>query len=76
MKYGPWGSVKDAIKEKKKNEFTVTDADTLDLWKVRRCAIRLYVVAQPPIQKVTIGCSKLSLLESEDFLKSITTKNL
>jgi hypothetical protein len=29
-----WGGVKDAIKEKKKNEFADIDADTLDLWKV------------------------------------------
>jgi hypothetical protein len=34
-----WGNVKDAIKEKKKNEFADIDADTLDLWKVRHCAI-------------------------------------
>ena len=34
-----WGSVKDAIKEKKKVEFNDIDADTLDLWKVCHCAI-------------------------------------
>jgi hypothetical protein len=69
-----WGNVKDAIKEKKKNEFADIDADTLKLWKVRHCAIS-HVVAQLPIQKVTIGRSQLSFLESEDFLKSVTTKN-
>lgn len=35
-----WGSVKDAIKEKKKPEFGDIAADTLDLWKVRQCVIR------------------------------------
>jgi hypothetical protein len=35
-----WGSVKDAIKEKKKPEFDDIAADTLDLWKVRQCVIR------------------------------------
>jgi len=34
-----WGHVKVKIKEKKKNEFADIDADTLDLWKVCRCAI-------------------------------------
>jgi hypothetical protein len=69
-----WGSVKDAIKEKKKPEFDAIAADTLDLWKVRHCAIG-HVVAQIPIQKVTIGRSQLSLLESKDFLKNVTTTN-
>jgi hypothetical protein len=69
-----WGHVKDAIKEKKKPEFDDIAADTFDLWKVRHCATS-HVVAQFPIQKVTIGRSKLSLLESENFLKSVTTKN-
>ena len=31
-----WGKVKKQIKEEKKNEFADIDADTLDLWKVRR----------------------------------------
>ena len=35
-----WGSVKDAIKEKKKPEFDDIAADILDLWKVRQCVIR------------------------------------
>ena len=69
-----WCSVKNAIKERKEPEFNDIDADTLDLWKVCHCAIN-HVVAQLPIQKVTIGRSKLSCLESEDFLKSVTTKN-
>ena len=34
-----WGHVKNAIKEKKKNEFADIDADTLELWKVGHCAI-------------------------------------
>ncbi len=67
-----WGTVKDAIKEKKKPEFDDIAADTLKLWKVRHSAIS-HVVAQLPIQKVTIGHSQCSLLESEDFLKSVTT---
>jgi len=71
-----WGSMKDAIKEKKKNKFPDVDADTLDLWKVRLCAISHVVAQLLPIQKVTIGRSRLSLSESEDFLKSVTTKNL
>jgi len=57
--------VKDMIKEKKKPEFDDIAADTLDLWKVRRCAIS-HVVMLLPIQKVNIGD-----LESEDDLKSV-----
>ena len=68
-----WGNVKDSIKEKKTNEFADIDADTLKLWKVRHCAIS-HVVAQLPIQKVTIGHSQRSLLESDDFLKEVTAK--
>ena len=34
-----WGTVKIAIKEMKEPEFNDIDADTLDLWKVRHCAI-------------------------------------
>ena len=34
-----WGSVKDAIKEKKKPDFNDIAADTLHLRKVRHCAI-------------------------------------
>ena len=71
---GDWDSVKDAIKEKKKVDFSDIDADTLNLWKVRHCAIS-HVIAQLPIQKVTIDLSRLSLLESEDFLKSVTANN-
>ena len=66
-----WGSVKDVIKEKKEPDFNDIAADTLHLRKVRYCAIS-HVVAQLPIQKVTIGRSQRSLLESEDFLKSVT----
>src|SRR6266545_4865712 len=69
-----WGTVKDAIKEKKKPEFDDIAADTLKLWKVRHCAIS-HIVAQLPIQKVTIGRSQHSLLESEDFLKTVTATN-
>ena len=69
-----WGSVKDAIKEKKKPDFNDIDADTLHLRKVRYCAIS-HVVAQLPIQKVTIGRSQRSLLESEDFLKRAIATN-
>ena len=39
-----WGTMKKAIKEEKKNEFADIDADTLDLWKVRHCAISHVVV--------------------------------
>ena len=66
-----WGCVKDAIKEKEKPEFDDIPANTLDLWKVRHCAIS-HVVAQLSIQKVTISRSHRSLLESEDFLKTVT----
>jgi hypothetical protein len=52
----------------------VKDADTLDLWKVRYCAIN-HVFAQIPTQKVAIGRSQRFLLESEDFLKSVTATN-
>jgi hypothetical protein len=69
-----WDKVKDAIKEKKKSEFDDIAANTLKLWKVRHCAISR-VVAQLPIQKVTIGRSQLFMLESEDFLKSVTATN-
>jgi hypothetical protein len=65
-----WDAVKDAIKEKKKPEFDDIAADTLDLWKVRHCAIS-HVVAQLLIQKVTIGRSQRSLLESKDYLNSV-----
>ena len=34
-----WGSVKDAVKEKKKPEFDDIAANTLNLWKVHHCAI-------------------------------------
>jgi len=68
-----WDDVKDAIKKKKEPEFNDIAADTLDLWKVRQCAIS-HVVAQLHIQKVTIGCSKLSL-ESEDFLRKVKATN-
>jgi len=43
-----WGSVKDAIKEKKKNGFAGIDADTLDLWKVRHCTSISHVVLLIP----------------------------
>ena len=33
-----WGTVKDVIKEKKKNNFADIAADTLKLWKVCHCA--------------------------------------
>ena len=42
-----WDSVKDAIKEKKKNEFADIDANTLDLWKVRHRAISHVVMLNP-----------------------------
>ena len=67
--------MKDKIKEKKKNEFADIDADTLDLWKVCHCAIS-HVVMLLPIQKVTIGDSQWSRLESEDYLKSVMAANL
>jgi hypothetical protein len=63
-----WDSVKVAIKEKKKPEFDDIAEDTLDLWKVRHCAIS----AQLLIHKVTIGRSQRRLLGSEDCLKSVT----
>ena len=66
-----WGNVKDAIKEEEKNDFADIDADTLDLWKVRQCVIS-HIVAQIPIQKVTIDRSRL---ESEDFWKSVMVTN-
>ena len=66
-----WGKVKKAIKEEKKPEFDDIAANTLDLWKVRHCAIS-HVVSQLPIQKVTISRSQRSLLESENYLKSVT----
>jgi hypothetical protein len=69
-----WGEVKNAIKEVKKPEFDDIAADTLNLWKVRHCAISR-VVAQLPIQKVTIHRSQRSLLESEGFLQTVTTTN-
>src|SRR6266545_3334083 len=34
-----WSGVKDAIKKKKKPDFDDIAADTLDLWKMRHCAI-------------------------------------
>jgi len=42
-----WDSVKKAIKEEKKPEFDDIAADTLDLWKVRRCAISHVVMLNP-----------------------------
>jgi hypothetical protein len=71
---GVWHDVKKAIKEEKKVDFNDIDADTLDLWKVRHCAISR-VVAQLPIQKATIHGSQRSLLESEGFLQTVTTTN-
>jgi hypothetical protein len=72
---GVWHDVKKAIKEEKKVDFNDIDADTFDLWKVRRCAIS-HVVAQLLIQKVTIGRSQRSLLESKDYLNSVLATNL
>ncbi len=69
-----WGNVKDAIKEKKKVDFKDIDADTLKLWKVRHCAIS-HVVAQLPIQKVTIASSQRFLLQSADYLDGVTAAN-
>ena len=42
-----WHTVKDAIKKKMEPEFDDIDANTLDLWKVRRCAIRHVVMLNP-----------------------------
>jgi hypothetical protein len=69
-----WGVVKNAIKEDQKPEFDDIASKTLKLWKVRHCAIS-HVVAQLPIQKVTIGRSQRSRLESKDFLNSVTATN-
>jgi len=44
---GDWDSVKDAIKKKKNNDFERIDADALDLWKVRHCAISHVVMLNP-----------------------------
>jgi len=65
--------MKDAIKEKKKNEFLTLMQILLTCGRCVVSAIG-HVVAQLPIHKVTIGRSKLSLLESEDFLKRLRPK--
>ena len=40
---GDWHSVKDEIRERKKNDFADIDADSLQLWKVRHCTALLAV---------------------------------
>jgi len=42
-----WDTVKDVIKKKVKPEFDDIAASTLDLWKVRRCAISHLVIFNP-----------------------------
>ena len=53
---GDWGNVKDAIKEKKKIDFSDIDADTLDLWKVRHCTIS-HVVTYAQQRSPSVGPS-------------------
>jgi len=43
--------VKDAIKEKKKNEFADIDAATLNLWKVRHCAVSHVVMLNSQFER-------------------------
>ncbi len=48
-----WGTVKGAIKEKKKPEFDDIAANTLDLWKVCHCAITHVVMLNSQFQRST-----------------------
>ena len=80
LEIGPdelWCNVKDAIKEKKKNEFADIDAATLNLWKVRHCAVSHVVMLNSQFERSPSGISRsqLSLLESDDFLEKVMAKN-
>jgi hypothetical protein len=44
-----WGKVKRAIKKEKEPEFDGIAADTLNLWKVRHCAISHVLMLNSPI---------------------------
>jgi len=46
-----WDTVKDAIKEKRKNEFADIDAATLHLWKVHHCAVSHVVMLNSQFER-------------------------